>query len=980
MKKVIIFAYFLLFFQYIKGQDCLDDITSVIYSYSREGMAVQANQNFDSPYLVRWNETKLNGTPIYLGSFDTENYLPFELIGYENEINNLFSQMITSWNNQYSIQMEIDDNEDYILFGFYDDEDFFTDPSSGTVGEAWTQIPIKWNLTTGQYEFSEILDPYDCDSYYYEGFSYINTYNYEWTTSTTPVAGKMMLGTVILHEMGHVLSLGHSNYILGSPRVMDRQCDPSSVIPTLTTCDIYNASYHYQALYDDVTGFSNEIAITSYPAQIDENQQYSLSAEFYQSSEEPTAHVLSWNWIINLYHDDGTYEYVNETFSGSSYWYSCSWTLNTPSLPTGYNWTLNTDGDIAAEIILTVSVAGSSASPDSKVISFSTPFQNVSGTISSNTTWNGYYKVVGDVTVSNGATLTISPNTYVFFSSGTSLIVNGDLNALGESGDMITFASASSTAPSSWGSIELNGSGASGSVISYAKIKYGYEVRVINVPSFEISNCNFVDNYISMYVSGSSGTISDNSLTSSSIGHSIQLDNSTVNCYRNVITKTGSGQNRGSGIQYGGGSGGCVGGNKISYCFWGIGAIWGSSPLSFYSAPNNKITDCTIGLNVYRQSYPVFGYQNTDGYDNNSIYDNTANAKVGIAYSGYASGLYAYNNWWGSYPPNTSLFSVGSEAFFYYSPFLADDPWTSLAKASATGEIAAVELEQPNIQPSEDPDDIFNGIILRTNKKYKEAKEFFMSYLEKYPENQQAYAELYHCYSKETASDLIKYFTTLPDGAIEDNKLFLSYLYLKEEDIQVAKQVNNSIIYESSDMSLVERAKMNNIYIALYNENNFDEAVEMFSNTLTFRTSSKSLISSDISDVENAIEAYALVHGKTMPDFSSLKKYYTEEAEIPEEYGLLGNYPNPFNPSTTISYSLPVESNVKICIYDILGKLVKSFSCHAQPAGYTQVEWNGRNENNTTLASGIYIYRMEAIALDGNGKNFVQSRKMLLLK
>lgn len=97
-----------------------------------------------------------------------------------------------------------------------------------------------------------------------------------------------------------------------------------------------------------------------------------MNANFYKGDPYSTDHVLSWNWIIKLYHDSGTYEYVNETFSGGSYWYSCPWTLTTTTLPSGYNWTLNTSGHIATDIIVSAQIAGDGVSPKTKIVSFNT--------------------------------------------------------------------------------------------------------------------------------------------------------------------------------------------------------------------------------------------------------------------------------------------------------------------------------------------------------------------------------------------------------------------------------------------------------------------------------------------------------------------------------------------------------------------------------------------------------------------------------
>ena len=88
---------------------------------------------------------------------------------------------------------------------------------------------------------------------------------------------------------------------------------------------------------------------------------------------------------------------------------------------------------------------------------------------------------------------------------------------------------------------------------------------------------------------------------------------------------------------------------------------------------------------------------------------------------------------------------------------------------------------------------------------------------------------------------------------------------------------------------------------------------------------------------------------------------------------LLQNCPNPFNPQTEISYSLPQDSHVKLTIYNVLGQEVKVLVDEYQTAGTRRVAWDGCNEGGSKVASGIYLYRLEA------GKT-VQTRKMSLLK
>jgi len=92
--------------------------------------------------------------------------------------------------------------------------------------------------------------------------------------------------------------------------------------------------------------------------------------------------------------------------------------------------------------------------------------------------WSGSVTVNTSLTIPSGVTLSVQPGTNVKFAGGASLVVNGVLNAVGTSSQPITFTSTGSTSPGSWGSIQLNGSAASNSTISYANIQYGTEVDV----------------------------------------------------------------------------------------------------------------------------------------------------------------------------------------------------------------------------------------------------------------------------------------------------------------------------------------------------------------------------------------------------------------------------------------------------------------------------------------------------------------------
>jgi len=107
------------------------------------------------------------------------------------------------------------------------------------------------------------------------------------------------------------------------------------------------------------------------------------------------------------------------------------------------------------------------------------------------------------------------------------------------------------------------------------------------------------------------------------------------------------------------------------------------------------------------------------------------------------------------------------------------------------------------------------------------------------------------------------------------------------------------------------------------------------------------------------------------------------EVGIPTEFSLEQNYPNPFNPTTTIKYQIPELSFVTLKVYDVLGSEIITLVNEEITVGSYEVDFNA-----TSLPSGIYFYRLQAVpngrqAGDpsaGSGQGFVETKKMILMK
>ena len=122
-------------------------------------------------------------------------------------------------------------------------------------------------------------------------------------------------------------------------------------------------------------------------------------------------------------------------------------------------------------------------------------------------------------------------------------------------------------------------------------------------------------------------------------------------------------------------------------------------------------------------------------------------------------------------------------------------------------------------------------------------------------------------------------------------------------------------------------------------------------------------------------DASVTAEGWYLDDISIARKTPSsiEEGLMPAVTKLHGNYPNPFNPETTVSFDLSEDSNVKLNIYDMKGSLVRTLLSGGVKSGSHKVMWNGKDNGNNQLSSGIYY-----ISLETKDNNF--THKSLMIK
>ncbi|MCB2199272.1 T9SS type A sorting domain-containing protein [bacterium] len=98
-----------------------------------------------------------------------------------------------------------------------------------------------------------------------------------------------------------------------------------------------------------------------------------------------------------------------------------------------------------------------------------------------------------------------------------------------------------------------------------------------------------------------------------------------------------------------------------------------------------------------------------------------------------------------------------------------------------------------------------------------------------------------------------------------------------------------------------------------------------------------------------------------------------ERLALPDRFELGTLYPNPFNPQITIQYALPEQTNLRIEIYNVLGQRVRELVNSPMKAGFHRLQWDGRNDHRTQVASGIYFVKMSA-------QKYVKTKKIVMLK
>jgi len=618
--------------------------------------------------------------------------------------------------------------------------------------------------------------------------------------------------------------------------------------------------------------------------------------------------------------------------------------------------------------------------------------------ITTNTTLSGNVFIGKNITVSPGVTVTVQPGANLTFLNGASLTVNGTLTANGTPANKIIFNRNGTTGM--WGSLKFDGAGASSSLLNNVEVYNSANIQILNDANIIVENSKIQDCTQGIYIYNASPQILNNQILHP-LQHGIYVDASGRSplILDNTITKIPGDANykNQEGIILYNGTCGYIAHNDIKGFNHGI-YVGGGSYVSFtdydfqQSFPNNRFTDNLFGIKIAWGSWLDGGFDDMNlGGWNNSIYGN-ANYEIIVYQSSLAFAMY---NYWGS----DNFYCDGTSDLCIWPYTLPYDPWGSQSamKLITTTDYVIPDVQPTNINANSAPkildvhtskelvpkvqatklnkdvgvvkidNDFFKGIKLKKEGKIDAAIEQLKKVVKDKKYGLYAITELAGIkvrYGKENIQtyfeDLLKDTNTEHKSRIK--KALASFYLCKNEDDRAV------VIYDE--------LKNNKSSI----RDNFDGLLDKFTYMLHKK---KDIISATklLTEMKNKFSAdeEAMLHIVTAEmlisedyNFSFGKKQNKSETsvdtEIPKEYALFNNYPNPFNPATTITYQLPKSGSVTLKIYDILGNEVKTLVNEQKEMGRYTVTFNA-----SSFASGMYVYQLRA-------NDYTSTKKMLLLK
>jgi parallel beta-helix repeat protein len=567
----------------------------------------------------------------------------------------------------------------------------------------------------------------------------------------------------------------------------------------------------------------------------------------------------------------------------------------------------------------------------------------LSGTISMDSYWPGDILIADNITVNDNISLTIYPGTTIKFDSGKKLTINGALDAQGTADNRIVFTSTSGT----WDGISLINADNS-STLEYCEIKYADKgIRCVGaLPT--ISHNLISNNSIGIY-------LTEIGTTTKSVCYNEIKDNSTYGIYLNNSSNF-IGSNI---IQNNGPYGICcyrsspsIYGNTITdhssagiYCNY-----YSPVYLSYYSTGpgGNLITENYRGIYANYQCNAFIYW--------NDIYSNTS-----YELEGYQP-LYidAEYNWWGSNPPNSNEIHASNGASIDYDPWLSGQVTEGLGKGVASSSESDIDLAWQ----------------YQLAEEYDKAITLYRKVVKENISNEKGWYSLVRlgeCHSRAGKDGFISFLNSTVRPIISrDTDVYRLTLELESNwwytvgKYQLALNTLEQIKKDFTNNSeMYKYALFNSGYIHRVFLDNQSEAEKAFSE-LEEKYPQDPLVQDTKILMDEEVD-------NLLPKRSAPPEEYSAYS-LPVKFVLHDNYPNPFNPRTTIAFDLPEESHVTLIIYDISGREVVRLVDGNLHEGFRHAVWDGRDKSGIQVSSGVYLYSIRT------SSGFNATKKMVLVR
>ena len=554
-----------------------------------------------------------------------------------------------------------------------------------------------------------------------------------------------------------------------------------------------------------------------------------------------------------------------------------------------------------------------------------------------------------DVILPAGDTWNINPGVTLTFNINSSLKVYGTLNVNGTSTEKVSFDFGTIDYPNG---IRFN-EGSSGT-IEHAIIKNAYYGVNIYKSSPTVKNCEISDCSYGIVSYYNSPNIETNKIFDCSLNGIYLYQGSptiTDNFIHDITT--------GFGLKINGATNTYIRDNTIKDCMGGIHA-YGNQTIKLHGYGQNKIEGYASN------GYAVLVTGGTAHLGEYSSQGKNSFIRISpykVIYNSTSNEILAEKNYWGLPIPTSS-----TQSDFFYG----DVEW-SFPYSSPPGGVGSTLGKE--IIPEQTPDRVLfvEATELADLNDHKEASKKFKELVKDYPESRFAGLSVAWAMTSDIEEKEFKnqksYLELLKkhkNKKVRDNSLlWLATLESKAGNKEaVTEIVNSTSINEVVGVEL--RLNWANDLLNMYDDENGAEAIF---DELTSAGASEGALSTI-----DAIKTTALsLEGVELPEKFGKSNNNLVETVV-NESKLNASYPNPFNPSTTISYQLQQKANVSLVVYNSIGQEVAVLVSQQKDQGIHNVDFNASN-----LPSGLYIYRLQVQTPDGKG-NISEARKMILMK